>query len=449
MKSPVAHWGAREWRRNLDELVPDRQRPQAFPSTYPMDLMGRIRVKLTVEDGDLVAYGFGGQRIALPPESVGGVYTVSKFRFGRARAHGGALVVLDRENRVLLRADGRWETYGEVSKVCRTAKLHPAVHLTSNSWYNNQYISRLTTRTTPGRHSTTRPVQFTKAPRYRRLRTRPRGRTLRVLALLVWYGLLMGGGGYLGALPAVVLPEWFGAARTLFAIVGATLGVAVGVWVGAAVTHIWVDTLRWAGASLKAGGLAPVRRFFGRRREHANTWLGVANFAMIALFVMLIGWGPGVGISTLVDGLRDSSLVASLRAHGVTTPGLLVDVPQYGTDNNGNPTVTDVSTLAFKVNGQVVQATDPSIGGRPLPLDAGDPAGTQVPETVVYLPDNPQTAAARQQIAGSVWHGAPTANLISGGIFTLALPVLFVYLILRARRLRWRRAKDFVTDLST
>ena len=123
-------------------------------------------------------------------------------------------------------------------------------------------------------------------------------------------------------------------------------------------------------------------------------------------------------------------------------------MPRYGTDSSGNTTVTDVATLAFKAHGETQQAADPSIGGRPLPLDADDPAATQVPETVVYLPDNPQVAAARQQIAGSVWHGAPTANLISGGIFTLALPPLFLYLVLRVRRLRWRRAKDLVEGLS-
>lgn len=30
MKSSVAHWGPREWRRNLDDLVPDPAHPQAL-----------------------------------------------------------------------------------------------------------------------------------------------------------------------------------------------------------------------------------------------------------------------------------------------------------------------------------------------------------------------------------------------------------------------------------
>ena len=447
MKSPVAHWSAGDWQRNQDSLAPDPRRPQAFPSTSPMDLMGRIRVRLTAEDGSLVAYGFGGQRVEMPAKSVGAVYTVSKFRFGRSVGHGQALLVLDRENRVLLRADGLWETYGEVAKVCGAAKIDRAMHLLPGNWRNYQFLPSQSRRV-PGSRPTTQAPRFRKAPQYRRLRTRPRGRTLRLLALVILYAQTVGWGGFLGVLPAVALPVWFGAARTLIGIIGVLLGMAAGAWVGAAVAHVWMDALRWAGASLTAGGPAPGRRFFSRRREHSGTWLVAANVGVVALFIALIGWGPGVGISSLVDGFRDSSLVASLRAHGVTTAGTLIDVSQYNTADNGDVTVTDVSTLAFAAGGDVVQAADPSIGGRPLPLDADDPAGTRVPETVVYLPDNPQVAAARQQITGSVWHGAPTANLISGGLFTLALPPMFVYLVLRLRRLRWRRAKGLVEDLS-
>jgi hypothetical protein len=119
-------------------------------------------------------------------------------------------------------------------------------------------------------------------------------------------------------------------------------------------------------------------------------------------------------------------------------------VPRYSTDDNGNTTETDVPTLSFIIG----KVTDPSIGGRPLPLDASDPINTDEPETIVYLPLDPEVAAAKQQITGSVWHGAPTANLISGGLFTLALPPLIWLLVLRVRRRRWRRAKEFVDDLT-
>ena len=164
--------------------------------------------------------------------------------------------------------------------------------------------------------------------------------------------------------------------------------------------------------------MAPPGRFF-RRREPSARWAVLRTVGLVGLIVAMVGWGPGVGIASLTHGLRDSSLVAELRAHGVAAPGLLVDVPRYSTDSDGNTTETDVPTLSFL--GQEV--TDPSIGGRPLPLDSGDPVGTRQPVTVVFLPLNFSTAAARQQITGSVWHGAPTANMISASLLTLALPV--------------------------
>lgn len=55
MSRTVAHWGSREWLKNQDDLVQDPERPQAFPSTYPMDLLGRIRVRLAAEGRNLVA----------------------------------------------------------------------------------------------------------------------------------------------------------------------------------------------------------------------------------------------------------------------------------------------------------------------------------------------------------------------------------------------------------
>jgi hypothetical protein len=400
-----------------------------------MDLMGRIRVKLTAEDGNLVAYGFGGQRIVLPAKSVGAVRTVRSFRSGRGITHGQALLVLDHEDRILLRADGQWETYGEVQAVCRAARLPKPTH-----------VSRSDRRTYQGRRrrAVRQPPLYGKAPGYRRLHTYPRGRPLRLLLMLLWLGLLMGWGGYLGALPAVALPEWFGAVRTLLGIVGSVLGIAAGLWIAAAVTHVLTDALRWAGASWAARGPAPLRRFFRRRREHAGTWAAAGNFGVACLVVALIGWGPGVGIASLAHGFRDAALVSQLRQDGVTTTGTLIDDPQYPTDDNGEVNEVDVPTLSF--DGEKV--TDPSIGGRPLALDPADPIGTDVPETIVYDQGEPWVAAAKQQITGSVWHGAPTANLISGGLFTLALPPLIWFLVLWVRRRRWRRAKGFVDDLS-
>jgi hypothetical protein len=265
-----------------------------------------------------------------------------------------------------------------------------------------------------------------------------------VLALIVLFLVVAGLGGFVGVLPAVALPEWFGAVRTLIGIVGALLGVAGGIWVAAAISHVLANAVRWAATSWVAGTPAPPGRFFGRRREHQGAWLAAANVALVLLCFALVGWGPGVGIASLAHGFRDSSLVAELRANGTTIPGTLMDVPQYSTDDNGKTTETDVPTLSFLGH----ETTDPSIGGRPLALDAADPVNTDDQETVVFLPSDPDVAAAEQQVTGSVWHGAPTANLISGGLFTLALPPLLWFLVLRVRRRRWRRAKQFVDDLT-
>lgn len=438
MNSHAAHWGSRELRKNLDDLVRDPQRPQTCPLKCPMDLMGRIRVWLAAEDGNLVAYGFGGQRVLLPAKSVGEVHTVSSFRT-RGIRHGPALLVLDHERRILLRASGRWETYGELAAVCRAGNVPMPTHLVTT--LKPRSGSRSGGR--QARRNTTLIPRFTKAPGYRKLRTNPRGTTLRVLAQGALFLLTIGIGAFLGAIPAVVLPEWTGAARTLLGIAGVLLGTAGGIWAGAAIIHLIADALRWAVTSWSAGTAAPGGRFF-RRRERSGAWSVAGNVGMVALVAALIGWGPGVAVASLAHGQRDSSLVAELRAHGVSVPGLLIDVKQSSTGSDGDVTVTDVPTLSFLG----WQATDPSIGGRPLPLNAADPAGTRQQETVVFLPLDPRVAAAEQQVAGSVWHGAPTANLITGGLFTLALPPLLWLLVLRVRRLRWRRAKGMAEDLT-
>jgi hypothetical protein len=445
---PVAHWSADEWRKNADDLVRDPKHPQASPATYPMDLMGRIRVKLTAEDGDLVAYGFGRQRIVLPHKSIGAVRTVDKFHMGTSNiTRDNALLVLDCDRKILLRADGLWETYGEVQRICQAAKLPSPTHISTVSYANYQpgkYQSR------PRRQDrTVTPVpRYIKAPQYKRLRVRPGGWSLRLLAVLVLYGVTTGLAGFLGAVPAVALPEWFGAVRTLLILIGVSLGASAGAWTGAAILRVWTNAVRWAGASWAARMPAPASRFFSRPRERSSGWQRAANVGLAALFVALIGWGPGVGTVTLAHGFRDAALVAGLRENGVATHGTLVDAPDYETSDNGNVTEKDVSTLSFTVGGHLIRDDDPSIGGRPLPLAPGHPLRTSVPETVVYLPDNLNVAAAKQQITGSVWHGAPTANLISGGLLTLALPPVILYLVLRVRRLRWKRASGLVEDLA-
>jgi hypothetical protein len=265
---------------------------------------------------------------------------------------------------------------------------------------------------------------------------------LRLLGAISLFFLTIGIGIFLGVLPAVLLPEWFGAVRTLIGIIGGVLGLAGGTWLGAAIMHRTVDALRWAVSSWTARTVAPPDRFFGRR-EPSSRWAALWTVGFAALILAMVGWGPGVGIASLSHGLRDSALVADLRAYGTTAPGLLIDVPRYSIDSNGETTETDVPTLSFLGD----KVPDPSIGGRPLPLDPDDPIGTRRHVTVVYLTFDDSTAAARQQITGSVWHGAPTANMISASLLMLALPLAVLGFVRRVRRLRRRRDGILLDDL--
>jgi hypothetical protein len=424
----------------MDDFVADPQHPQAFPAERAMDMMGRIRVRIRAEDHTLVAYGFGGQRIEIPASSVGAVHTARQFRLnGRSREQ--SLLILDKDKRVLLRAKGLWETYGEVARVCRAAHLPKPSH---------QYASRSSRPAGKGgsrRRSSPVLPSYQKAPGYQKLRTVPRGNTVRVLAMLVVCLAVVGLTAFVGVLPAVALPEATGAIRTLIGIVGVLLGVAAGAWLCATVAHLATDTLRWGIASMEARAPAPGGRFF-RRREGSDKRAGLVTAAMVLGVPALIIWGPGVGLVSGIHGISDSHLVGVLRTQGVSAPGFLIDVPDYDTDDNGNTTVTDVSTLSFKPDGQSWQTDDPAIGGKPLPLDADDPLDTNEPLTVVYLPDDPDTAAAAQQLAGSVWHGAPTTNVITGAVLTAALPLLLWATIRRVRRRKWLRHADLLNDLA-
>jgi hypothetical protein len=330
MSRIVAHWGPREWRKNQDDLVQDPERPQAFPGTYPMDLLGRIRVRLAAEERNLVAYGFRGQRVELPSKSVGAVRAVRAFSGGSV-AHGRALLVLDHDNRILLRADGLWDTNGDVKTVCLAARApRPSSH-------GFDWTARERKLLTP---------RFDKAPGYVKLHTRPRGIMLRRLATLLLFLVTMTAGFWVGLAPGVLLPEWLGAVRALIGLVGTALGIAGGIWLGAAISHVCTDAVRWAAASWMVGRPAPGSRFFGRRAKHGERWRNALDVGLVFLCVALIGWGPAVGITSLVHGFRDASLVARLRADGAQVQGTLIDVPQY-TGDSSNESLVDVPTLSF------------------------------------------------------------------------------------------------------
>jgi hypothetical protein len=233
------------------------------------------------------------------------VRTASSFRTGRI-THGRALLVLDHQRQILLRASGLWETYGEVAAVCRAAGAPAPKHVDPTT--ATRTVTRPSGRKT--RYSGKPvPPHFAKAPGYHRLRVRSRGSFLRVLALLVLFAVTTGLGVFLGVTPAVLLPEWLGAVRTLIGIIGVLAGAAAGIWAGAAVMHVAVDGLRWAVSSWLVRTMAPAGRFF-RRRERSQVWSLAWNLTLTALVPALVIWGPGVGIASLAHGFRDAALVA-------------------------------------------------------------------------------------------------------------------------------------------
>src|SRR5207248_10030575 len=154
---------------------------------------------------------------------------------------------------------------------------------------------------------------YVKAPGYRRLRTIPRGTSVRVIIGGMLGLAIISGAAIAGTFPAQALPGWIGSVRVLLAIIGAVLGAAAGLWLCRAVYHLALDALRWVAASVGARAVAPARRFFGQergeRREHSGNWSRAATIGLMALVPALIGWGPGVGIASLANGPSDSHLV--------------------------------------------------------------------------------------------------------------------------------------------
>lgn len=447
-------------RDHLDALA-DPDAVLAFPGERAIDLMGGIRAGLRAGDRAVVAYGWTGQRIEIPADEVGEVCTAGEYRLdGKDRRD--ALFLLDQRGRVLLRAPGEWRTFEDVLRVCQAAGLPRPAEKTSYGWRalspEGKIIhldkSRKPMHRDPWDDTGSSNPAFTTAAGYQLLRTAspwlaPRVTVLGLLALAV-----LGAGGLAGATPAIVMPGWFGEVRFLIGGVGAAAGVAAGVWLCAQVSETVTDALRWLIASARARCVAPPSRFFrhrevfGRREESR----GLPTIAVVVISVLLAGmvvFGPGVGVVSLAHGIRDSDLVANLKAHGARVPGFLIDDREIGTDDHGKKTVTDTPILEFKDRGgHAWQAVDPSIGGHPLPLDASDPEGTRDAVTVYYLPDDPGTAAAGRQLARSPWRGAPEANVITGLVLTLAgIPLTVLILVVGIRR-RKLYAADLLNDLA-
>ena len=415
----IVHAGPRDapWRSAGDAGTADE--PEARPGPPFTDLLGRQPVRIVAEGHDLAAYGFGHQRIAIPGASV------SRVMLTRAPA----VVFLDHDEHMLLKAAGSWNPYGLTAVCGRAGAPRPALPPAR---------TRTRTRTRSSR-SRKQPVpRWPKAAGYRRLRVRPRGfaagMTALVLAAIAFACL----GAFAGSLPAVALPGSTGTVRNLIGIAGALIGLTLALWLFGICVRTGLAAVRWSAASRQMQSPAPWAPFYPRSAKRGRARM-LLTIGMVLAVPALIGWGPGIGIVTLVHGFSDQALVTHLRAVGVRAPGQVVGVPQYSTDSDGNTTVTYQANLEFTAGSQGVLTPDPAIGGRIWPI--GDLV------TVVYDPAQPQTAVAQGQLHGPPWGGAPLGNLISGALLTLLLPVLVWRLILRISRLRRAAREDMLEGL--
>lgn len=281
----VPHWGPEDWRKNLDETAGYRAQALAFPAEHATDLTDRIRVRLCAEGTNLVAYGFGGQRIVIPVSSVGAVRTVDEFRIGRVR-HGQALLVFDHKQRVLLRASGMWDAHGAVAQVCLAAGgPKPSYVASPDASSVHRYghrkgreVHRVLAEKRKRRPPRYREPRYRKAPGYRKLRTTPWGPAVRRLAII----LGSAGGVAAGVVVAATLPRSMGSVRVLIGVVVAILGAAGGIWLCTAAGHLVADGWRWAVVSRQAGRLVGPGRFF-LSRERPSAWSQLTRSAKLTL----------------------------------------------------------------------------------------------------------------------------------------------------------------------
>ncbi len=256
--------------------VPSEVRPDSPFS----DLRGRQPVRITVEGRNLVAYGFRDQRVEIPSGSVSAVVLDG----------GRSLILLDHDGHMLLRAPGDWNSYA-LGVVCRRASLPRP------TWVNRYVGSRADG--TASRRPSARA--WPRAPGYRRLRVRPLGYVPAMIVMGCAAVALTGAGMGAVAALALLLPGSVGSVRSLLAIAGGAAGAVGGLWLFTVDVRAGRAAVRWAAASREIRSLAPWSPFYprgGNRRRREQLLTG----AMVIAVPALIGWGPGVGIVTLVHG---------------------------------------------------------------------------------------------------------------------------------------------------
>jgi hypothetical protein len=381
-------------------------------------------VRVEADEGELRAFGYGGQQVRIPAADIGAVKVLHRKR-GKA---GPGLVVVDRLGRALLRARGAWMAQAGdgtgLRAVCEQLDLRFP-----------EYLSEDQARQTA---AALRP-----ATEYRRLRTSPDGlvtsRPLwRLLALLLGAACVAG-----GALVPSLLPGSTGIAADLIGL----LLCAAAIWATPWFVALALRTRNWVRECLDRARLMPAGEFFAPNPRLGRVAGGCLTAFMPLLFIALVVYGPVVGLESLTGGFHDQALVSELRAHGVPTTGTITGDTEFTTDAQGDIDESYTVWLTYTPAGgrrQIVQ--DPAINGWTWPSQNENPISV----SIVYLGSNPSVSAVAGQLDGSPWRGAPISNMINGAVITVLL-VPYTWIMVRriartSRAARARRAEAPVED---
>jgi hypothetical protein len=275
----------------------------------------------------------------------------------------------------------------------------------------------------------------------RLLRARPTGLQTSVMAGLqtsgvAWTLLALALGGLCVAAAIMVTVALPGSVGTVFPLIGIA-GVVAALWATAWFVVLGRRARNWRDECVRQGAPVPAGRFFTPNqdlRKTADWWL---TFLMIVACPMAFSYGPVIGLVSLAHGFRDQAIVSTLRQHGASVMGTIQSETTGFAMENSDGSVTPApifTTLEFvplgwqdAYGGQSVDTRDPEINGWTWPV-------SKAHVQIVYLPSNPGEAAVAGQLDGSPWRGAPTGNLISGGLLTVSLGPLIWFTIRRIRK---------------
>jgi hypothetical protein len=259
----------------------DPKFPAAYPAEARANLMGEMPVRLRAERRALVAYGFGGQRVEIPAQSIRQVWIHSEFERSVGVPVREALLVLDTKHRVVLKAPGAWGP--GVAEVCQRLGL------------------RKQPKVFDAEQASVKVPPLLAADDYQVLRIRPGGGRITMVAAGLGRVALCVGGGIGGASLGLLLPASVGDARALIAIGLGITGVLAGVWLYNFGTRFATGAIRWAVASRRARSPAPAGRFL--RVTGASEWTALGTSAVLAAAVpVLVIWGAVIEAITLSRG---------------------------------------------------------------------------------------------------------------------------------------------------